>query len=127
MDKAVARVGALSWVDTNEGEITATPEVFGDVVLARKDTPTSYHLAVTLDDHLQGVNLVIRGRDLYYATHVHRLLQDLLGLDAPRYSHHRLLLDEDGRKFAKRERSLTLRELRQSGVGPEEIRARVGL
>jgi glutamyl-Q tRNA(Asp) synthetase len=93
-------------------------------VLARKDTPTSYHLAVTVDDHLQGVTLVTRGEDLFPSTHVHRLLQCLLGYDAPQYAHHPLLTDENGRRFAKRDRSLTLRALRESGRSAEEVRAR---
>jgi glutamyl-Q tRNA(Asp) synthetase len=127
MQEATARVGSLTWVDADKGEILATPEIFGDVVLARKETPTSYHLSATLDDHIQGVNLIIRGQDLFHATHIHRLLQKLLGLKTPRYHHHHLLLDDNGQKFAKREKSLTLQELRMGGVTPEQIRLRVGL
>jgi glutamyl-Q tRNA(Asp) synthetase len=95
--------------------------LFGDVVLARKDTPTSYHLAVTVDDHLQGVTLVTRGEDLLPSTHVHGLLQRLLGYETPRYAHHKLLTDADGRRFAKRDKSLTLRALRDSGITPAQV------
>src|SRR5690606_33424846 len=108
MAKAAARAGPLRWRDRAEGEIVARPEMFGDVVLARRDTPASYHLAVTLDDHIQGVTLVTRGEDLFEATHVPRLLQALLGLDVPTYHHHRLLLDARGRRFAKRDRAVGL-------------------
>ncbi|MBF0194107.1 MAG: tRNA glutamyl-Q(34) synthetase GluQRS [Magnetococcales bacterium] len=127
MQKAVARVGELTFRDLDKGLIVATPEIFGDVVLARKETPTSYHLAVCVDDHIQGINMVIRGQDLFPATHIHRLLQALLGLDTPSYRHHRLLLDESGKKFAKRERSPSLQELRLAGATPKEIFKRVGL
>ena len=98
--------------------------LFGDVVIARKDTPTSYHLSVTVDDHLQGVTLVTRGVDLLPSTHVHVLLQRLLGYETPLYAHHRLLTDENGRRYAKRDRALTLRALRESGASPEEVRRR---
>ena len=90
-------------------------------MLARKDTPTSYHLAVTVDDHLQGVTLVTRGEDLLPSTHVHGLLQRLLGYATPRYAHHKLLAGADGRRFAKRDRSLTLRALRQSGLTSAQV------
>jgi glutamyl-Q tRNA(Asp) synthetase len=96
-------------------------------VLARKDTPTSYHLAVVVDDAFQGVTLVTRGNDLFTATHVQRLLQALLGLPAPRYAHHRLILDERGEKFSKRNASVTLRYLREQGATPEQIRLRIGV
>ena len=99
--------------------------MFGDVVLARKETPAAYHLAVVVDDAFQGVTLVTRGNDLFASAHVQRLLQALLGLPAPAYAHHRLILDEQGRKFSKRDRAVTLRALRESGVTPEEIRARL--
>ena len=95
--------------------MTADPAPFGDVVLARKDVPTSYHLAVTVDDARQGVTLVVRGEDLFAATHIHRLLQAILGLPAPTYVHHPLLLDAEGKRFAKRDRSLTIRSLRERG------------
>jgi glutamyl-Q tRNA(Asp) synthetase len=124
--KAMARAGPLAWRDRARGEQPARPELLGDVVLARKDVPTSYHLAVTLDDHLQGVTLVTRGEDLFVATHTHRLLQALLGLATPEYLHHKLLLGPDGRRFAKRDRSLTLRALREAGRTPAEVRALAG-
>jgi glutamyl-Q tRNA(Asp) synthetase len=123
MARAVAAAGQLSWHDRTRGEIACDPAPFGDVVLARKDTPTSYHLAVTLDDHLQGVTLITRGADLFAATHIHRLLQALLGLETPDYAHHPLLHDATGRRFAKRDRALTLRELRAAGHAPERLRA----
>jgi glutamyl-Q tRNA(Asp) synthetase len=119
---ALTQTGALEWEDEERGRIMAEPAMFGDVVLARKETPASYHLAVTVDDALQGITLVTRGADLFAATHVHRLLQALLGLPTPRYRHHPLLLDETGKRFAKRDRSLTLRALREAGRSPEEIR-----
>lgn len=126
MAAARARAGALHWHDHAAGRQIAAPEIFGDVVLARKDTPTSYHLAVTVDDALQGVTLVTRGQDLFDATHVHRLLQALLGLPVPEYHHHRLLTDENGRRFAKRDRSLTLESLRRAGSSPEDVRRMAG-
>ncbi len=121
--KAVARTGPLGWEEEGRGRILAQPEILGDVVLARKDTPTSYHLAVTVDDALQGVTLVTRGEDLFAATHIHRLLQALLDLPVPRYRHHRLLTDASGKRFAKRDQALTLRALREAGRTPEEVRA----
>jgi glutamyl-Q tRNA(Asp) synthetase len=99
--------------------------MFGDVVLARKDTPTSYHLAVTVDDALQGITLVTRGVDLFEATHIHRLLQALLGLPTPRYHHHPLLTGPDGKRFAKRDQSLTLRAMRESGVSVGDVLGRL--
>jgi glutamyl-Q tRNA(Asp) synthetase len=95
----------------------------GDVVLARKEKPAIYHLAVTLDDALQGVTLVTRGADLFAATHIHRLLQALLGLPTPRYRHHLLLTDAAGRRLAKRDRALSIRAMRQAGMTPAEILA----
>lgn len=121
MAEAVRRVGALTWHDRRHGSQIATPERFGDVVLARKDVPTSYHLAVTVDDALQGVTLVTRGEDLFEATHVHRLLQALLPLPTPDYSHHSLLHGPDGRRLAKRDNAATLRALRESGHTPEAV------
>ncbi|OJX81922.1 MAG: tRNA glutamyl-Q(34) synthetase GluQRS [Magnetospirillum sp. 64-120] len=126
MAAAVAQVGPLHWRDLDEGMQVAQPQMFGDVVLARKDTPTSYHLAVTWDDALQGVTLVTRGRDLFEATHVHRLLQALLDLPVPDYRHHGLLTDESGRRYAKRDRSLTIASLRASGHSPQQVRALAG-
>ncbi|HKW55121.1 MAG TPA: glutamate--tRNA ligase family protein, partial [Stellaceae bacterium] len=124
--RAAALVGPLSWQDEIAGTITADAAGHGDVVLARKDAPTSYHLSVTVDDALQGVTLVTRGEDLFAATHVHRLLQALLGLPVPRYRHHALITDTGGRRLAKRDRAQTLRALRDSGRSPEEVRALAG-
>ncbi len=118
---AMARYGPLTWRDEEAGAVTADPAPFGDVVLARKDTPASYHLAVTLDDARQGVTLVVRGEDLFAATHIHRLLQAVLDLPTPAYRHHKLLLDAEGKRFAKRDRSLTLRALREEGQSPAEV------
>ena len=126
MAAAIRRAGPLSWHDRTAGRVKARPGMFGDVVLARKDTPASYHLAVTVDDALQGVTLVTRGEDLFAATHVHRLLQSLLDLPAPAYAHHRLLTDEHGRRFAKRDRALTLRSLRDAGRSAAEVREMAG-
>jgi glutamyl-Q tRNA(Asp) synthetase len=129
---AMARAGAIAWTDTGQGPggetgtVPAAPAAWGDVVLARKETPTSYHLSVVVDDALQGVTHVVRGQDLFHATAVHRLLQALLGLPAPVYHHHRLLLDEQGRKLSKSTRSTGLRELREQGVTPAEIRRMLG-
>lgn len=109
-----------------ERTVIADPASHGDVILARKDTPASYHLCVTYDDALQGVTHVIRGEDLRAATHVHVLLQRLLSLPTPVYSHHGLLTGPDGKRYAKRDRSLTLAALREAGVTPAAIRARIG-
>ena len=129
--KALARIGKpFSWMETGNGgmrEVTATPERWGDVILGRKETPASYHLAVVLDDALQGMTHVVRGIDLYEATSVHRLLQEILGLPAPVYHHHRLVLDTDGRKLSKRNKSTTLRDLRAAGWTPADVRRSVGL
>jgi len=108
------------------GRIAVRPELGGDVVLGRKDVGVAYHLAVTHDDALQGVTCVIRGQDLYEATHIHRLLQALMGWPAPTYRHHRLLAGADGRRYAKRDRAETLRELRARGVTPADIRQELG-
>jgi glutamyl-Q tRNA(Asp) synthetase len=118
--KAAGEAGPYSFFDETRGTIEGQPLLFGDVVLARKDTPTSYHLSVTVDDHLQGVTLVTRGEDLLPSTHVHGLLQRLLGYETPRYAHHRLMTGVDGRRFAKRDKSLTLRALRESGITPAQ-------
>ncbi|MDD9878065.1 MAG: tRNA glutamyl-Q(34) synthetase GluQRS [Magnetovibrio sp.] len=126
VDEAGRRAGPLAWHDAGRGEIAADPGRFGDVVLARKDTPTSYHLAVTVDDHLQGVTLVTRGDDLFEATHVHRLLQALLDFHVPAYHHHRLVTGADGRRFAKRDKAMTLASLREDGRTPAEVRALAG-
>jgi glutamyl-Q tRNA(Asp) synthetase len=121
LDMARALIPGLTFREEGEGTIAADPARFGDVVLARKDTPTSYHLCVTHDDAAQGVTLVPRGEDLKPATHLHRLLQALLGWPTPVYAHHRLLTDAYGRRLAKRDRAMTLRELRASGATAEEI------
>jgi glutamyl-Q tRNA(Asp) synthetase len=121
--QALARTGPLAWQDELAGTVAADPLALGDVVLGRKDAPTSYHLAVALDDAAQGVSLVTRGSDLFAATHVHRLLQALFDLPVPLYHHHRLLTDAGGRRLAKRDKALTLASLRQSGLAPEAVRA----
>ena len=115
INEASKIAGSLSWHDAEAGLQQACPKIFGDVVLARKDTPTSYHLAVTVDDHIQDVSLVTRGQDLFTSTHLHRLLQALLGFEVPQYHHHRLLLDHNGKRFAKRNQSVTLYNLRAKG------------
>lgn len=124
--KALALSGPMEWEDESVGCVAADPQALGDVVLARKETPTSYHLAVTIDDALQGVSLVVRGTDLFAATHIHRLLQALLGLPVPRYRHHPLLTDAAGRRYAKRDRALSLRALRDAGAMPAAVRAMAG-
>jgi len=123
--RAAARAGPLEWEDVETGRVMADATSHGDVVLARKETPASYHLAVTVDDALQGVTLVTRGRDLFAATHVHRLLQALLDLPTPRYWHHRLLTDAEGRRLAKRDRALTLRALREAGKSAADVRTMI--
>ncbi len=119
--RAAAEAGPYSFTDKKRGRIAGEPLLFGDVVIARKDTPTSYHLSVTHDDHLQGITLVTRGEDLLPSTHVHVLFQRLLGYETPLYAHHRLLTTPDGRRFAKRDRSLTIRSLRDAGRSPEDV------
>jgi len=129
LDMARARraaPGDLVFTDREAGTIPADPEQFGDVVLARKDVPTSYHLAVTVDDALQGVTLVTRGRDLLPSTHVHRLLQALLDLPVPDYHHHALLTDAAGLRLAKRADSASLAALRTAGTDPATIRTQLG-
>ena len=126
VDVAIAQTGPLTWHDLNAGVIQAHPDIFGDIVIARKDTPTSYHLAVTVDDHLQGITLVTRGCDLFEASHVHRLLQALLGFKTPDYQHHRLLTDQNGNRLAKRNKSKTLRSFRLEGYSPSHVRALAG-
>lgn len=129
MARSVAAVGTslTNWRDEHAGDIRADPESFGDVVLARKETPTSYHLAVTVDDALQGITHVIRGEDLFHATHIHVLLQALLGLPMPVYHHHALIYDEAGRRFAKRDKAATLAACREAGMAPAEVVAKLGL
>jgi glutamyl-Q tRNA(Asp) synthetase len=124
MARAVARSGPLEWTDELAGPRRATPEIFGDLVLVRKDAPASYHLAATLDDAAQGITLVTRGQDLFAASHVHRLLQTLLGLPVPVWHHHPLLVEPDGRKLAKRRGSPSLADMRRAGEdGPALARA----
>jgi glutamyl-Q tRNA(Asp) synthetase len=108
------------------GEIAVDPLLFGDVVLARKDAPAAYHLAVVIDDALQSVTHVTRGSDLFTASHIQRVLQALLGFDAPAYAHHKLILDAQGRKFSKRDQSVTLRALREAGKTPGDVFALLG-
>ena len=125
--------GKLDWHETGAGPngeagaVQADPARWGDVVIARKDTPTSYHLAVVVDDALQGVSHVVRGRDLFHATSVHRLLQELLGFAPPVYHHHRLVLDHTGRKLSKSKGDAGLAALRTAGMTPADIRRAVGL
>ncbi len=129
-----ARGPAIStWIEHGEGPdgetgvVAARPEAWGDVILARKETPTSYHLSVVIDDALQGVTDVVRGQDLFWSTSVHRLLQQLLGLPPPSYRHHRLVRDGAGRKLSKSTEATGLRELRAAGATPADIRRLVGL
>jgi glutamyl-Q tRNA(Asp) synthetase len=124
--KAAAETGPLTFREKGQ-TIAVEPLKFGDPVLARKDVPTAYHLAVVVDDAFQGVNLVTRGEDLLPATHIQRLLQALLALPEPGYAHHPLILDEQGRKFSKRDQAVTLRALRAAGGTPENVRTRLGL
>ena len=127
IDRAKEMVGDIKWKDIDKGLVHAKPEIFGDIVVARKDMPTSYHLSVTVDDYLQGVTLVTRGEDLRLVTHLHCLLQSLMGYDKPVYQFHPLLIGEDGQRFAKRNRSVTLKSLRASGKTASEIRVLVGM
>ena len=127
MDRAIAIAGPLSWNEENEGTVADDSAAWGDVIIARKETPTSYHLAVTVDDAAQGITHVVRGRDLYHATSVHVLLQKLLGVPSPTYHHHRLIADASGRKLAKSDRDTSLRSLRDAGKTAEDIRRMVGL
>ncbi len=137
LDRAKEALGGAVWdalsfieegsaPDGETGRVKARPETAGDVVLARKDAGTAYHLAVTHDDALQGISHVIRGQDLFEATHIQRLIQALMDWPAPVYRHHRLLAGPDGRRYAKRDRSVTLAELREGGLTPEALRAELG-
>ena len=133
MAAACARASALGWVEQGEGPggetgaVAARPEAWGDVILGRKETPTSYHLSVVIDDALQGVTEVVRGQDLFWSTSVHRLLQHLLGLPQPAWRHHRLVLDGEGRKLSKSTAATGIRELRAAGATPADIRRLAGL
>src|SRR6266498_3971096 len=128
MAAACGRAGDLFWAEHGEGPdgevgaVAARPEAWGDVVLARKETPTSFHLSVVVDDALQGITDVVRGADLFWSTSVHRLLQNLLGIPEPAYRHHRLLPDDSGQKLSKSTRATGLRELRDDGVTASDIR-----
>ncbi|WP_456785527.1 tRNA glutamyl-Q(34) synthetase GluQRS [Bradyrhizobium sp. USDA 4516] len=133
MASARAHAGELRWQEAGEGpagesgDVVARPEAWGDVILARKETPTSYHLSVVIDDALQGITDVVRGVDLFWSTSVHRLLQELLGLPVPSYRHHRLIRDAAGQKLSKSTQATGLRELRAAGASPADIRRLVGL
>ncbi len=133
MDAAVARAGVLTWTETGAGPqaqsglVAAVPQMWGDVIIARKEVPTSYHLAVAVDDALQGVTEVVRGQDLFFSTSIHRLLQALLGLPEPIYHHHKLIIDAAGQKLSKSNAATSLRELRAAGASPADVRRMVGL
>jgi glutamyl-Q tRNA(Asp) synthetase len=133
MAAACALAGDLGWREHGEGPagetgaVAARPQAWGDVILARKETPTSYHLCVVIDDALQGVTEVVRGADLFWSTSVHRLLQRLLDLPQPAYRHHRIILDGERRKLSKSTEAMALRELRDGGATPADIRRLVGL
>lgn len=124
--KAKEKVGKVYWSDHLSGLHEVDYDVMGDVVIVRKDIGTSYHLAVTVDDDFQGVNLVTRGLDLFESTHVHRVLQSLLDLDIPEWSHHELIRDSAGKRYSKSDQSLSLEKLRESGVSAKDIRKDLG-
>lgn len=127
LSAALERIGKpLSWQDEKAGTVEAAPELLGDVILARKDTPTSYHLSVVIDDALQQVSHIIRGKDLWHATHIHVVLQTLFEVRQPHYWHHDLLLDESGEKFAKRNKSVTLKSIRERGVSAADLKQELG-
>ena len=129
-EKLGARYDALTFTEeghAHKGEQHAQPDLMGDVVLARKDLGVAYHLAAVVDDALQGVTHIIRGEDLFASTHIHRLLQELLGLPVPTYRHHKLILGPDGKRYAKRDQSVTLRALRAGGKTPADVRGLIGL
>ncbi|HZP75306.1 MAG TPA: tRNA glutamyl-Q(34) synthetase GluQRS [Pseudolabrys sp.] len=126
MAAAIARIGPLTFMEDGKA-VAADPAAWGDVILARKETPTSYHLSVVVDDALQGITHVVRGQDLLPSTGVHRLLQESLRLPAPGYRHHRLILDADGHKLSKSTHATGLRELRAQGIEPARIRGLAGL
>ncbi len=133
MAMACRSAGPLSWTERGQGPrgetgtVTADPAAWGDIIIARKETPTSYHLAVVVDDAVQGVSEVVRGQDLFWSTSVHRLLQELLGLPQPAYRHHRLIRDAAGQKLSKSTDATGVRELRAAGESPADIRRRIGL
>jgi glutamyl-Q tRNA(Asp) synthetase len=133
MEKATEWTGPLRWSETGAGpsgetgDMAAEPAAWGDVIVGRKETPTSYHLSVVIDDALQGVTHVVRGQDLFWSTSVHRVLQTLLDLPAPSYHHHRLILDADGKKLSKSTQATGLRELRAQGLTAADIRRLVNM
>jgi glutamyl-Q tRNA(Asp) synthetase len=133
IEEAATKAGPLDWQEEGTGPsgetgtVTADPAIWGDFVVARKEVPTAYHLAVVVDDAAQGITNIVRGRDLFYATAAHRLLQKLLGLSAPAYHHHHLVTDESGRKLSKTDRATSLRALREEGASPADIRRLVGI
>jgi glutamyl-Q tRNA(Asp) synthetase len=129
MDKALSLISEdLYWTDEEKGKQLATPEIVGDAVLARKDINTSYHLSVTVDDHIQGITHVSRGEELFYASSLHRLLQALLDLNVPVWHHHPLITDEKGERLAKRDKSISLKELREEhGKTPGDIMDLIGI
>lgn len=120
-ERAAGQAGPYHFFDETIGRVEGQPLLMGDFVIARKDTPTSYHLSVTVDDHLQGITLVTRGLDVLPSTHVHCLLQRLLGYATPLYAHHKLLTDASGRRFAKRDRDMTIQAMRSSGMTPQDV------
>jgi len=124
--RAAQIAGPLSWQEEGRGAIAVDPQTLGDAVLARKDVAASYHLAVTVDDDIQGVTLITRGQDLFHATHLHRLIQALLGLKEPAYHHHALLSNEEGKRLSKRDGALALRQMRADGFSAAEVRNRAG-
>lgn len=126
LELALSKDEWLSWFDERRGWQEANPEKFGDVVIARKDTPTSYHLSVTVDDALQDISVVTRGMDLFESTDIHRLLQAVLDLPTPEYSHHPLLLGSDGKRLAKRDGSISIRSLRESGQTRDDVLNEMG-
>ena len=130
MKAAIEATGPLQWTERDglgERQVIIDAAAWGDVIVARKDIPTSYHLSVVVDDAVQGVTHVVRGQDLFHATSVHRLLQALLKLPQPSYHHHRLILDDHGQKLSKSDHATGLRELRTAGLTPDDVRNRIGL
>lgn len=120
-EKAARLAGPLTWIDLDRGLQPCSPALLGDVVLSRKDIATSYHLSVTVDDAAQGITIVTRGEDLLASTHIHRLLQALLGLPCPVWRHHRLICDEHGQRLAKRDDARSIRSYREAGLAPEDV------
>ena len=120
-ERALNLSNSLYWQEHSLGKIKVKAKYFNDIIIARKDVPTSYHLAVTLDDHIQGITLVTRGEDLFESTHIQRVIQSLLGLRVPIYRHHQLLKNSKGKRFAKRNYSVTLRHLRESGYSGDSL------